>query len=147
MSTPRWAAPVTLALAAAGAAVAAYLTLQHYASGVALACPDTGTINCAKVTSSPESVVVGVPVALLGLVWFLALLALLTPAAWASPSGRLRTARLALVSLGVPAVLYLVYTELFTLHAICLWCTAVHVLAIALFAVVAVVSALGSPGD
>jgi uncharacterized membrane protein len=37
---------------------------------------------------------------------------------------------------GVGMVLYLVYAELFILDAICLWCTAVHVLALALFAVV-----------
>jgi uncharacterized membrane protein len=34
-------------------------------------------------------------------------------------------------------VLYLVYVELFVLDAICLWCTVVHVLSIALFAIIA----------
>jgi uncharacterized membrane protein len=33
-------------------------------------------------------------------------------------------------------VLYLVYIELFRIGAICLWCTAIHVTAICLFAVV-----------
>jgi uncharacterized membrane protein len=33
-------------------------------------------------------------------------------------------------------VIYLVYTELFTLNAICLWCTAVHAITLALFAVI-----------
>jgi uncharacterized membrane protein len=33
-------------------------------------------------------------------------------------------------------VLYLVYTELITLNAICLWCTSVHVITFALFALV-----------
>jgi uncharacterized membrane protein len=38
---------------------------------------------------------------------------------------------------------YLVYTELFTLDAICLWCTSVHVITFLLFALV-VVSATAS---
>ena len=33
-------------------------------------------------------------------------------------------------------VVYLVYTELFRIGAICLWCTAMHVTALALFGVV-----------
>jgi uncharacterized membrane protein len=41
-------------------------------------------------------------------------------------------------------VLYLVYTELFTLDAICPWCTSVHVITFLLFALV-VVSATASP--
>lgn len=38
-------------------------------------------------------------------------------------------------------MLYLVYVELFQVDAICLWCTAVHVLAFALFAVCLIGSA------
>jgi uncharacterized membrane protein len=50
---------------------------------------------------------------------------------------------------GSPAidVLYLVYAELFILDAICLWCTAVHVLALALFAVVGVGAAAVESAD
>jgi uncharacterized membrane protein len=33
-------------------------------------------------------------------------------------------------------VLYLIYTELFTLNAICLWCTSVHIITILLFALI-----------
>jgi uncharacterized membrane protein len=51
-------------------------------------------------------------------------------------------ARLAAVTAGAVFVLYLVWVELFRVDAICLWCTAVHVLAVALFAVVALASAL-----
>jgi uncharacterized membrane protein len=38
-------------------------------------------------------------------------------------------------------VLYLVYAELFRIGAICLWCTAMHVTAVCLFAVVLAASA------
>jgi uncharacterized membrane protein len=37
---------------------------------------------------------------------------------------------------GAAFVLYLIYTELFTLDAICPWCTSVHVITLLLFALV-----------
>lgn len=40
------------------------------------------------------------------------------------------------------SVLFLLSVELFIVNAICLWCTAVHVLTIALFAVIALGAAL-----
>jgi uncharacterized membrane protein len=133
---------VSLPLVLVGLAVAAYLTIEHFTTAVTLACPDTGAINCAKVTTSSASKLLGVPVALLGLLWFLALLPLMVPAAWRSRDRRLRLARLVLVALGVPFVLWLVYAELFVVHAICLWCTVVHVVTIALFATVVLAMAL-----
>jgi uncharacterized membrane protein len=36
---------------------------------------------------------------------------------------------------GILMVLYLIYTELFTLDALCLWCTAVHAVTFLLFVV------------
>jgi uncharacterized membrane protein len=32
--------------------------------------------------------------------------------------------------------LYLIYTKLFTLNAVCLWCTSVHIITILLFALI-----------
>ena len=46
---------------------------------------------------------------------------------------------------GILMVLYLVYTELFTLDAICLWCTAVHVITFLLFAVTLVATSQTAP--
>ena len=64
---PLWFQLVTWALAIAGLGVSTYLTITHYDSSVPLACSDTGTINCALVTHSAESMVFGVfPVAVLG---------------------------------------------------------------------------------
>ena len=40
-------------------------------------------------------------------------------------------------------MLYLVYTELFTLDAICLWCTGVHVITFLLFALIVFSAAAG----
>ncbi len=136
----RWVPITGTALALAGLAVSAYLTITHYTTPRALACPDTGAINCVKVTTSPQSVVLGVPVAVYGLVFFAAMTALNLPPAWRRP-GPLVWARIAVAAAGILTVLYLVYVELFQVDAICLWCTAVHVLAFALFAVCLIGSA------
>jgi uncharacterized membrane protein len=133
---PRWAQYTTLALSIAAAAVASYLTVTHYSDPAALACPDTGVVNCTLVTTSSWSVFVGVPVALLGLIWSLVMVGLTLPRTWRSASVALDRARLAASGLGAVAVLYLVYVELFRIGAICLWCTAVHGLAVCLFGAV-----------
>jgi uncharacterized membrane protein len=44
-------------------------------------------------------------------------------------------------------VFYLVYAELFVLDAICLWCTAVHVITVALFGAIAWGTAVVEPAD
>ena len=49
--------------------------------------PGSGAINCEKVTTSPQSYVFGIPVAMLGLVFFVPMLVLCLPAAWRSPTG------------------------------------------------------------
>jgi uncharacterized membrane protein len=139
---PGWLPVASLLLVVAGIAVAGYLTVEHYTASTTLACPETGVVNCQKVTTSAQSVVVGIPVALLGLLYFAAMLPLCLPVAWRSARWELRSGRAGLSLVGVGFVVYLVYTELFTLNAICLWCTAVHVITLALFAVIVFGNAL-----
>jgi uncharacterized membrane protein len=131
-----------LALSVVGLAVSAYLTYEHYSASTTLACPDTGAISCAKVTSSTYADVLGVPVALLGLLFFVGMTALSLPAVWRSASPWPARARLAAVTSGVVFVVYLVWAELFRIDAICLWCTVVHVVTVALFAVIVLAAAL-----
>ena len=114
----------------------AYLTVTHYTDPSALACPDTGVINCTLVTTSPWSILFGVPVAVWGLAWAVGMLALTSPWAWSSRWGWVGNARLAGAAAGAGMVVYLVYVELFRVDALCLWCTAVHITAVALFGVV-----------
>jgi uncharacterized membrane protein len=130
---PRWASPAAILLSLGGAGVSTYLTIAHFSGGITLACPNTGAINCEKVTTSPQSVIFGVPVAVLGLVFFAAMLLLNLPGAWRHRHNWLRLTRLGLAVSGVGFAVYLIYTELFTLHAICLWCTGAHVLAFLIF--------------
>ncbi|HWF15778.1 MAG TPA: vitamin K epoxide reductase family protein [Acidimicrobiales bacterium] len=142
-AAPRWAQVTSLALSLAAVAVASYLTVTHYSDPAALACPDTGVVNCTLVTTSSWSVILGVPVAVLGLVWSVVMTGLTLPWSWRSGRGRLNRARVAMAGLGAAMVLYLVYVELFRIGAICLWCTAVHVLAVCLFGVVMAAGAMG----
>jgi uncharacterized membrane protein len=135
---PRWLVPLALLLVVAGIADATDLTVAHYTTPVILACPDTGIINCAKVTSSTYSEILGVPLPVLGLLFFVAMLPLQLPVAWRSRSSWLRRLRLVLAGSGVLMVFWLLYVELFRLNAICLYCTGVHVLTVALFAVTAI---------
>lgn len=139
---PSWAQLVSLALSLAAVGIGSYLTVTHYADPAALACPDTGIVNCTLVTTSSWSSVAGVPLALVGLVWAAVMTALTVPWAWRARSPWVRRVRLGLAGAGAAMVLYLVYVELFRIGAVCLWCTAMHVTAVSLFAVVLAGTAL-----
>jgi uncharacterized membrane protein len=121
----------SLACAVAGLAVSAYLTLEHYSRSALLACPENAAINCAKVTTSAWSRLAGVPVAVLGLVYFATMTLLVVPAAWRHRA--LDPVRVAGATAGMAMVIYLIWAELLRVDAICLWCTTVHVCAFGLF--------------
>ncbi len=134
---PPWLRWATLVLALIGLGVSIYLTYAHYTEATTLACPDTGTINCVKVTTSAQSEVFGViPVADLGLAFYLFMVAATTPWAWRAQSPVVHWARLVSVIVGILFVLYLIFAELFLVKAICLWCTSVHVVTFLLFVLV-----------
>jgi uncharacterized membrane protein len=135
----RWGSLVVCVL---GLAASAYLTYEHYSSSTSLACPDTGAINCLKVTTSSYSKVLGVPVALLGLLFYVGMTALCSPPAWSARNPWVGRVRLLGAVSGVVFVVYLVWAELFRIDAICLWCTAVHVLTVVLFGLLVVGAAL-----
>jgi uncharacterized membrane protein len=134
-SIPRWAQLSSLILAIAGLGVAGYLTIAHYTTSSILACGGSGLVNCELVTTSAQSRFFGIPVALLGLLWFVAMTALCLPAAWRSSDRRVHGIRLLAATLGIGFVLWLVYAELIIIGAVCLWCTVVHVIAFGLFAI------------
>ena len=144
---PAWLVPVSLVLVIVGLGVSAYLTVEHYTNNATLACSIGGAIDCAKVTTSAWSLFLGIPVAVLGLVFFVVLLALCWPSVWRSRARWLDPARLAWLTIGMGMVLYLVWAELFRIHAICLWCTVVHVVTFALWIVVLFGQILSGPPD
>jgi uncharacterized membrane protein len=119
-----------------GVGAAGYLTYEHFTGSKTLACHDTGTVNCLKVTTSTYSTFAGVPVALGGLIFFVVMAVLCSPKAWSLSSGAiplLGRIRLVASGVGVLSVFYLVWAELFRIDAICLWCTGVHVITVLLF--------------
>ena len=130
---PRWPGVVGTVLSVLGLGVAGYLTYEHFTASSTLACSDNGIVNCLKVTTSSYSAVAGVPVAVLGLVFFAIMLVLQLPPMWLRPEPLVRIGRLAWAVVGLGTVLYLLYAELFAIDAICLWCTSVHVLTLVLF--------------
>ena len=146
-SVPRWLTLGSLVLALLGLGIAGYLAYEHHTASTTLSCPDTGVVNCLKVTTSSYSHFLGLPVADLGLGFFLVMTLLCLPSGWASPSVLLRRTRLAVAALGALFVLYLLWAELFQLDAICLWCTAIHVVTVALFGVIAIGTALVDQRD
>ena len=126
-----------VALSAAGLLIAAYLTLLHYDSAVPLVCSGGSLVNCEQVLTSASAVVFGVPVAVYGVAWFavaLALAAASLRAAGAESHG-LRVGGLAWTLVATAVVLWLVYQELGVIGKLCAWCTAVHVLVLALLVV------------
>jgi uncharacterized membrane protein len=110
--------------------------VTHYTDPAALACPDTGIVNCTLVTTSSWSVLLGVPLAVLGVVWAVVMASLTVPWAWRVRAPWVDAARLVVSGAGAATVVYLVYVELFRIGAICLWCTAMHVTAVCLFGVI-----------
>jgi uncharacterized membrane protein len=113
----------TAVLALMGAAVAGYLVWVRTA-GTTLVCATGG---CGTVQSSPHAEILGVPVALIGLAGFAALLATaLVPG---------ETARLLQVTLAVGAATfsaYLLYVQVALIGTVCDWCLASDAIVIVL---------------
>ena len=140
---PLWFQLTTWILSLVGLGVSIYLTIAHYNTAVTLACPATSTVNCEKVTTSPESMVFGIPVAVLGLAFYLFLVVVNSPSAWRIAWPPLRWARVGSMVVGMVFVLYLIYAEMFSIGAICLWCTSVHVITFILFVLIVFGAAAG----
>jgi uncharacterized membrane protein len=105
-----------IVLTAIGLCLAAYLTYLHY-SGATPPCSIKGN-PCSQVQKSRYSEFVGIPVALIGLLGYIAILGSLL-----APEGeRTRFVTTVLTVGGFGFSAYLTYRELFTLHKICEWC-------------------------
>jgi uncharacterized membrane protein len=132
---PRWAVATTFLLSVAGLGISLYLTIAHFAGTSVPACSGTGVVNCALVTTSPQSYFLGMPVAVLGLAHYVVTTAINSPWAWRAPWRLLAIARLALAFVGFGFIAWLIYAEFVIINHICLWCTAVHVVTVALLLV------------
>lgn len=137
VAPPRWPSVTGLALCVIGLGLASYLTWAHYqpSGSNALACPTNGVINCLAVTTSRYATVFNIPVAVAGLAFFVVMVPLQLPVAWRATNPWVHRGRIAWAGVGALSVLWLVYVELFKLDKICEYCTGVHLVTIAIFAV------------
>jgi uncharacterized membrane protein len=105
-----------IAVTVAGLAISIYLTVVHYTGGEPVCAIAEG---CATVQKSSYAEFLGVPVALLGLLGYAAILGSLIKDTEATRS---LTALLAISGLAFSA--WLTYVEIWELEAICIWCVA-----------------------
>jgi uncharacterized membrane protein len=104
----------SLGVASIGLAIAGYLTVVHYAGGEPVCAIAHG---CATVQKSAYAELIGIPVAVLGLLGYVAILAAL-----ARDGERERTAAAFLSLAGFGFSAWLTYVEVARLDAICIWC-------------------------
>lgn len=118
------AVPVLLlALSVAGLGISSYLTYTHWADAT-IACGGVG--DCNFVNNSEYADLAGVPVALLGALGYLAMIASALAWLWLRPVG-LAWPVMAFWGLSLFGALYsayLTYVEIFVLEAICVYCVA-----------------------
>ena len=146
---PLWLQIVTLVLALCGLGVSIYETWAHYNGSHLFACSGNGTFNCTAVITSPQSMVFGViPVAILGLLFYVFVVAIMTPWAWRIQRREVAWLRLGSMIAGMGFVMYLIYAELYQIGDICEYCTGVHIVTFLLFCITVVSAAiwgLGAP--
>ena len=125
------------ALALVGLAVAAYLALEKLSGGT----PACGPLHgCETVASSPYSEILGIPVAVIGVVYSVVLVG--ASIAWwrSADHGRARQALLVAYGLGLIGtfvVAALTYLEVFVIEAVCVYCVTYGVTVIAGFLIAA----------
>ncbi|OGI92528.1 hypothetical protein A3A09_00930 [Candidatus Nomurabacteria bacterium RIFCSPLOWO2_01_FULL_42_20] len=108
---------VFLVVAAIGFLDATYLTAQHYSGNI----PPCLIAGCEVVLVSPQSVIAGVPLALLGSIYYLALLILSIAYLDSKKKQFIRLAAYLAIA-GFAASLYFVYLQLFVIKEICQYC-------------------------
>jgi uncharacterized membrane protein len=140
-----WLDRIELILIAAGIFIASYLTYVKL-FGIKPYCAGVG--DCEAVQTSPYAELFGVPVAIWGLLGYLALLVLFLVKRydWRNLGWVARQAFFLVTLVGVLYSAYLTYLELFVIDAICPWCVASAIVMAVLF-VLAIVDAFGNRGD
>lgn len=111
-------AALFLAIALVGFADAAYLTIKHYAGGPIPCAVFTG---CETVTASTYSTVFGVPVALLGALYYLSMFVLAIAYFDTKKEFFLRMASMG-SAIGILATLWFLYVQAVLLGAFCFYC-------------------------
>jgi uncharacterized membrane protein len=127
----KWVYRISVGLAILGILVSVYMTIYKLTENNSMC---LGNGGCSTVNSSAYSSIYGIPVALVGVGGYLAILALLLVErrnAFLTTNGTLVIFGLAL--LGFLFTLYLVYVELALIHALCPFCVTSQVTMTILF--------------
>lgn len=130
-----------IVFALCGLAAAAASSWVHHRlltqPGYVSPCDVNATVSCTQAYLSPYGSLFGVPVAILGAIWFALVLALLLAAPQGTPAYRenVGTYVFALSTVGLAVILYLAYASFFILKALCLLCAATYLAVIGLFIV------------
>lgn len=133
----RWQPVVTLVLSVIGLIGSIYLTISHFDTHF-FVCPELGP--CEKILTSNSSHFLGIPVPILGLVYFAPMSLLCLPVAWRSPDRRIHLARLLLSIFGIGMIIYLFAEELFVIQSLCVWCSIIHFVGFVLFVIIVTTS-------
>ena len=127
---------IIIILSIIGMIDSAYLTYEHYQlisdseKGNSF-CDISKELSCSTVNSSPYAEVMGIPMAFLGLVWFIVVVILSYSIESKHKFWKASPLYLFLWSiLGLFSVFWLVYAELFLIGSICTLCTLAHILII-----------------
>ena len=109
-------------LALVGTAIAGYLTIVHFRESL-LVC--SGVSDCETVQTSQYAEILGIPVALLGLLCFVALLGLaVVRIIQPERADTITMIMFVMVVASIGFYIYLTYLELFVINAVCQWCVA-----------------------
>ncbi len=127
-----WVEPSAFTLSLIGVGLSTYMTVAHFTEATILACSGSGELSCTAVTTSAQSRMLGVPVALLGLGYFVVMSVLLSPPLWRRGARWLVISRTVLAAAGMVFVFWLIAAELLIIGHVCLWCSGIHVVMIAL---------------
>lgn len=107
------------ALGAVGVAVSIYLLTVHWGWWQAVC---LGVGDCESVNLSRFSELLGIPVALLGALAYIAIVAASIMIWLNKYAANARIGLFFIAAIGVAFSAYLTYIELFVLHAVCPWC-------------------------
>lgn len=126
---PNWLPAAIFTLALIGFGDAAYLTVKHF-----LGAPVTCSIlqGCDKVLTSQYAVIFGLPVALLGALYYFSIL-ILSGYCLFSGKGSIMRFVSRFVALGFIASLWFVYLQVFVINDLCEYCLLSAITSTALF--------------
>ena len=143
-----WVQLTSLALAIVGLAISAYETYAHFNGSHLAGCSAKpgGTFDCTAVITSSQSMVFGViPVAILGLAFYVFAVVIFSPWAWRLESLDVKLlgltirrrdvslVRLGSMVVGMGFVVYLIYAEIVQIGQVCEYCSGVHIVTFLLF--------------